>query len=467
VALAAEHFERAEDERAPGAYLRAADTLAADFQWPQALALVERGLKLVPEGGPVFALRLGRARLLLEVGRIAEAIEASGAAIDAARSGADRARGLIAMASGLRLVDRQSEGLALLEEAEPLARNAGLILELSRLHGLRGNLLFGVGKPIACLQEHERALELARQAGSAEDEVAALGGIGDAVYAQGRVRSAGQAFARCVALAHEQGFLRVEASYLTMVGWCTLYSMDVRGSLQAARDAIALAGRIMHRRAEMMARAQLAMVDGWVRGNWRQAGAQLDLALEIARAMGTLRFEAMTWLFRAMLALRGGDIEAARQHIERMHAIVREIGEGGMAFFGPQLLGFQARVEPDPARRRALLQQGESTLAGGAVSHSHFLFCESAIQTSLDAGDADEAERFCAMLEHYTVAEPFAWSEFVVARGRALVRCARGENGVELVAELQALRARALEAEGMMFVPHLDAALARLDSAAG
>ena len=459
VALAAEHYELAEDVRATAAYLRAAETMAAGFQYTQSLALVERGLRLVRAQDAGFPLKLARARLLLETGRVADAIEASSMAMDAAQSGAERALGLIAMASGMRIVDRPAEGLALLAQAQPLAEQAGLTLELSRLHGLRGNLLFGVGRSVECLHEHERALDLARQAGSAEAEVAALGGVGDAVFAQGRVRSALEAFTRCVALAREQGFLRVEVSYLTMVGWSSYYMLDVRGSVAACHSAITLAGRIMHRRSEMMARSELAMVDGWVRGNLREAGEQLDIALGIARALGTSRFEGINWLYRSLLAIRAGDHIAAREHLETTKRVG---GEGGMAFFGAQLFGIQARIETDPAARRAALAQGEAMVAAGTMSHGYFMFCESAIQTSLDTGELGEAERYCAMLERFTAAEPFPWADFVVARGRALVRCARGETGAALVAELQSLRQQALAAEATVYLPHLEAALQRL-----
>ena len=58
----------------------------------------------------------------------------------------------------MRLNDRIAEGLAALDEAEPLATAAALPLELSRLHHLRGNLLFPLGRDADCVREHELAL---------------------------------------------------------------------------------------------------------------------------------------------------------------------------------------------------------------------------------------------------------------------------------------------------------------------
>ena len=110
VALAAEHFERAEDARATAAYLRASELLANVFHYAQALELVESGLRHAENRQPTFPLKLARSRLLLEIGRSAEATSAGAVAVKAARRGAEHALGLFTMASGIRIVDRPDEG---------------------------------------------------------------------------------------------------------------------------------------------------------------------------------------------------------------------------------------------------------------------------------------------------------------------------------------------------------------------
>ena len=459
VALAAEHFERAEDARAMTAYLRASVATAAEFHYAQALDLVERGLRLAGDSDQSFALKLARARLLLEIGRSDEAITAGQGAVEAARNGGERALGLITMASGMRIVDRPQEGLEVLAQAQPLAEQAGLTLELSRLHELRGNLLFALGKTIECQHEHERALELARQAGSAEAEVAALGGIGDACYAQGRIRTGYKLVKQSVELAQRQGFLRVEVAYLPMLGWSSLYMMDGRGAVETARKVLKLATRISSRRSELMARGQLALVDGWVRGNWREMTSQLGAGLDLARAIGSPRFEAMAWFMRSLLAIRANDFLLARQSLDTAFAVA---GERGMFFSGPQLYGTLARIETDPVARRAALAKGEELLAGGHLSLNYCVFYDAAIQVSLDAGEWDEAERYCALMEAYAAPEPFPWADFVVARGRAIGRAGRGETGTALVAELRSLRQQAVHAESDIHVPGIEAVLERL-----
>ena len=74
--LAAEHFDRAEDPRAAAAYLTAGNAVAAQFRHAAALALIERGLALAATHEIRFALLMARGRLMLELGRSAEAIEA-------------------------------------------------------------------------------------------------------------------------------------------------------------------------------------------------------------------------------------------------------------------------------------------------------------------------------------------------------------------------------------------------------
>ncbi len=460
VALAAEHFERAEDGRATQAYLRASEVMAARYHYADALVLVDRGLKLVGDQDTGFSLKLARARLLLETGRAADAIEAGAVAVAAARSGAERGLGLMAIASGKRIVDRPAEGLALLEEAQPLVEQAGLTLELSRLHELRGNLLFTVGRTIECQHAHELSLELALQVGSAEAEAAALGGIGDACFAQGRIRSAHAMVSRCIALAREKGLLRVEVAYLQVLGWCCLYLMDVRGSVEATRGALALAMRVANRRGELMARGQQALVNGWVVGNWRPVLDEFDVGLNIARALGSPRFEAMSWYMRGLVALRSGDRDAARQHL---NAAFHAAGERGMPFVGPQLYATLARLETDAGAQRQALDKGEAMLdAGAGLSLNHFVFLEAAIHVCLGARQWDEAERYCKRLEAFCAPEPFPWADFIVARGRALGRAGQGESGPGLAALLQALRRQAAESESNIHLPDLDAALARL-----
>jgi len=435
VALAAEHFERAEDVRAAGAYLQASDQQSRQYHYSEALALVDRALALPDAGDAGFGLRLARARLLLEIGHANASIAAAGAAIDAARSDGDRALGLIAMASGMRIVDRMAEGLELLQEAQPLAERAGLVLDLSHLHELRGNLLFTQGRSDDCRQAHEQALALAREAGSAEAECAALGGLGDASYSSGNVLRGAGLIQQCVDMAREQGFLKVEMAYLPMVSWSMYYMLELPQALAVSERAITLAGRVHNPRAEMLARAQMVMVDGCIRGNHQQAMAHVDRALELAQMMGSRRFEAITWFFRSLLVMRGGDIAGARAHLATAFNMIGE----GMSFLGAQLYGLKGLLAEDASELHDALAAGEDLLAQGALSHNYFVYYDFAIQACIGVARWDEALRYCGALDTYTAAGPFPWATFICARGRALIRHGKGDRSAELLAELRRL----------------------------
>ena len=64
------------------------------------------------------------------------------------------------------------------------------------------------------------------------------------------------------------------------------------------------------------------------------------------------------------------------------------------------------------------------------------------------------AERFADVLADYTAAEKLPWSDFFIARGRALAAFGRGERGAALATEMSRLHD---EAERAGFIPQLDA----------
>jgi len=457
LALAAEHFDRAEDERAARAYLAASDALAAQFRYQAALPLAERGLAVAAERGSRFLLSMARAQLLIELGRTTDAIDACRAALDCAGDGGERARALIASAAAMRLNDRIAEGLAALDAAEPLTEEAGLSLELARLHHLRGNLLFPLGRHVECLREHEQALAIAREAGSLEAEVAALGGMGDGYYLKGRMRSAHGQFESCVALARRHGFGRPEIANLPMVGWCAIHLLELGQAAATAEEAIELARRASQPRAELLARSLLAWVDGIMRDRRASAQEQIAAALELVRQLGAKRFEAQNLGIRAVVLARSGERDRAREVAAEALAIARAYATGQ---FGPSAIGICALVGDDPEERLQLLAEGEAQLARGCTSHNHVWLRELAIDTALELRDWNIVEQSCASLVAYTADEPLPRSDFTVARARALVRFERDDRGNELRAELARLDRIAADAELTVQREAISAALA-------
>ena len=73
-----------------------------------------------------------------------------------------------------------------------------------------------------------------------------------------------------------------------------------------------------------------------------------------------------------------------------------------------------------PTARQEALKEAEELLRAGAVSHNHLLFPRDAIEAYLEAGDWEGVERSAAGLAQYTRSEPLPFSNFYVARARAL-----------------------------------------------
>ena len=136
--------------------------------------------------------------------------------------------GLIAV---LRIADSHDEALAELVRAESLAAQNSRMVELSRIHHLRGNIYFPLGKVDQCLAEHQAACKYAREAHSTEDEARALGGLADAYFMRGRMRSAHEHVERCVELCRAHGFVTIEAANLPLRAVTLIVCSALYGSI--------------------------------------------------------------------------------------------------------------------------------------------------------------------------------------------------------------------------------------------
>jgi class 3 adenylate cyclase/tetratricopeptide (TPR) repeat protein len=434
-ALAAEHYDLAGDEAAPRAYLAASEQEAARYRYERALALATRGLELATVAADRSGLLAMRARVLLDLGRAADALAAWREVLAAETDEPLRCRALIGMAACMRIVERVSDGLATLAEAESLARAHGLHLELSRIHHLRGNLHFGAGRADDCLREHRAALASALDSGSPEAEANALGGLGDAHYMRGQMRSARDQFARCVALAQQHGLGRIEVANLHMVGWSAYFLMQVDDALAVVVRALELARAVSHRRGEMIAEAGIGLLAGWCKGDVAPAGQHLQHALETSRMLGAGRFEGEVRVLLAMLALRRGDREEARVLATDALACCRR---HGMDFFGPIALGLCARLGAEDGERRQLNDEAVAWLDAGAVGHCHVEFAAMALEGAIERHAWDEVDHYCSRLEAFATAEELPLGNFVVRRARALSARALGNGDATGIAALAA-----------------------------
>jgi class 3 adenylate cyclase/tetratricopeptide (TPR) repeat protein len=426
-ALYAGHLDRADDPAAPGAYLAAARGQASAYHYERALGSVARGLALAKDANDRWALTCFHGELLHDRGDISASMEAYRAALDLAPGDVERVPAWIGLASGMRMTDAYDDALEALDRAEAVAARQGLSLELSRIHHLRGNLYFPMGNLDGCLEQHGRALDFAREAGSPECEARAFGGLADAEYARGRMRTANGHFQQCM----------------------------VRDSLEDFLGAIEAAARVNHQRAELI---------GYLCGHyWALETGDLPLLNEyteraaiLVKRLGARRFETDCLHYRSRGYVMDGRRAEALDLLREAVAISRETG---IAYSGPRILGQLALTTDDPDERKRAIEEGESILRSGAVAHNHFWFYRDVMEAALNLEDWNSAESYAQALEDFTRAEPLPWSDFFIARSRALAAFGRGGRDAATIDELRRLHDEAERIGFMTALSEIEAAL--------
>lgn len=436
--LRAEHLDQAESPQAAEAYREAAEAQAAAYRYDRALALIERGLVSTNDAGDRSRLTCLKGDLLLDSGDSKSALEAYTAARDGAVDEIERCRAEIGFAAVMRIVDRYDEAFAALERTEPVAEANGLHLELAKIHHLRGNLYFPLGKIERCEEAHAKALACARVAGSPEWEAQALGGLADAGYAAGRHATVDRHLVELVTLCQRHGFGRIEVAYLSQRGGggTKFYCGELDEALKMGFEAEQRARAVGHDRAEIIAQSS-CYISLYAMGRMTQALAHIDRAKELIEKIGAKRFMARCLQFQGKIALWRGHQAEALETFRDAIAISRETG---IQYAGPSILADIAYATNDEEERRKCLSEGEALLASGSLSHNYFEFYGLGIETSLKVQDWDEAERYARALEDYTHQEPLVLSDLLIARGRALAAAGRGRRDEEIIAEIRSLR---------------------------
>lgn len=230
-----------------------------------------------------------------------------------------------------------------------------------------------------------------------------------------------QPFRALLDLCRTHGFGRIEVANLAMRGATRFYGSEVGAAIEDARAAADLAVRLGNRRAEAIARN----ISGYLlyyAAEYEAARAEAEQGIALARSLGSKRFEVKSLLNLGMALFGLSQPEAAEQALDEAYAIA----EGSrIDLWSAWVLGALARVTRNPERRRWALAQGESLLAKGGVGHSYLHFYQLATEAALAQRDWGEAERYAGLLDEYTRAERLPWSDFFVARARALARYGR------------------------------------------
>ncbi|MEI5996571.1 AAA family ATPase [Paraburkholderia bengalensis] len=458
--LRAQHLDRAEDERAPQACLEAALALRAAHFTESALHLIERGLRIAHTPQETHALTCFKGELQSDLGDIAASIATYRSAVDAAPDDASRCIAQLGLAEGLRVSEGLSEALALLDAAQQIAEREDRATELARVHHLRGNILFPLGRIDDCRIEHERGLAYAQRLGLPEAEARALGGLADAAYAQGRMRTAFEHFSRCVALSREHGFGRIEVANRSMQGFSRIYLNEAR---EARADAVAAsreASLVGQPRAQMLCET-LGAFACYEMGDAHATRVHLEQEMLLIRQLGARRFGAQNLEMQGRVLLVSGQHEEAARVLRESLALCREVG---MQFSAPKALSALSRAVEDDAERVRMLDEGAELLRRGAVGHNHLWFYRDAIDAMLSARDPARARRYVEALEQYTRAEPLPWAQLFAARGRALAAALDDCADEALLAELRRVRQALAAAAFDGARREVDAALAAIET---
>jgi hypothetical protein len=236
-----------------------------------------------------------------------------------------------------------------------------------------------------------------------------------------------------------------------------MYSCEWDAALAHVEEQLRIARRLALPHSEVFALESVAILH-LQRGENEQAAAAARAGLDLAREVGSRRYEAILLWVLGELSMRSGDRDGAAAHFAEGRAIMQATGIGG--FIGAPLCAGEAKVAFDPPAACRALAEGEDWLARGSIGHCHYWYRADAIDVALALADHDLALHHCAALEAYAAAEPLPWSDFHVARGRAMVAFDRLPDEAGRAA-LAALREQAVTLGFKSALPQIDAALRR------
>jgi class 3 adenylate cyclase/tetratricopeptide (TPR) repeat protein len=352
------------------------------------------------------------------------------------------------LVASMRIVDRHREAQAVLDRAEEIATALGETRELSRIHYHRGSIFFPTGNIDGCLEHHERARKLARDAGSPEDEARALSGLGDAYFLRGRVLTAEKHFDQCIGLCRHNGFPAIEGVNLSMRGHMRLYLNRLPEALEDCEAAVEAARETGNRRTEMVARGSCLGKVLYEMADMDRAEAEFRRALDLARELGSIRYIPLYLAYLAKTRFFLGDRKAAMDLADEAVTINRDTG---ITYTNSLALGALALVTDDAGVRDACLTEGMRLLHRDCPSHNYLWFLRDAMDACLQAANWDGVEEYARALAEFTRPEPLPWSDFHIARCRALADRGNGRKS-----DIESLRKEAERLDLRLVLPSLE-----------
>jgi class 3 adenylate cyclase/tetratricopeptide (TPR) repeat protein len=425
--LYAWHLGMAGDSTAPLAYLNAAQAQAGAHRYDSVVELCTSGLALSPARETAFCLLALLGEAQIEANQASASIETFESALKIAEGSTERARALMGLAAGMRVVDRLGDAVDRINLALELATRDEDHLLLAKSYFLKGNLEWAKGNFGQCIANHQASLTHAKAAGSTELEVQALGGLGDANYLRGHMLTANQHFVECLKGAEESGLRRIYAANRPMLAWCAVYRGKLDETWEHALEAREVARAISHKRAEIIALNALVLV-ARERGDISSILDYTEAGKALTKELGSPRFQAMVLLSRSWAYLIEGRNDKARECLQT----ALDLAKDAMMFIGPWIMGGLALAADSPRERKLWVERGLEILQKGAVSHNYIFFHSDVINACLNDADWNGMKLHADMLAHYTVDEPLPWANFMVERAHWVIRTKGKGNDQEM-----------------------------------
>jgi DNA-binding SARP family transcriptional activator len=440
--LYAQHLDRASDARAAAAYLAAAEAQRRVGNLERADAACVRGLGLAEAPQERLALALLHGEVLCDLGRLQEALHAFEAAARAAPDPFGRAHAALGSAAALRVLDRAEDALAALASAERFIDPSRDLALLSKLHYLRGSVLFPMGDAAQSLRSQQLALQAAHGAGSALAEARALSGIADAHYVAGRLDLARAWFQRCEHSAIKAGALDLELSSQGMLALIEMHAANLRGPTSTCLELAERARAAGALRCEVLNAASAAWGSVML-GEFREALQHGTRTAEIAARIGAQRFEALGLSYAGIAR---ASLEPDSVHPRDFARALELAHASGPGFAGVAVYAAMVSAERNPEAVKALLREADGMLAS-TLNIMRPLFVHRALIAALDIGDHERAQRYADTLQAEDVTAPSALCSLLADYARLLAAWSRGQRGRELKTELDALRQRLVRAD--------------------
>lgn len=152
-----------------------------------------------------------------------------------------------------------------------------------------------------------------------------------------------------------------------------------------------------------------------------------------------------------------GERDRAQEILEQAVA-----NEAALAFVGGWSSGMLSVVTDDPETRKRALRSGKELLSKGSNGANNLHFYRHAMHACWQSAMWEELDQFAQALEDYTRDEPLPWSDYIIARGRALASVGRGERHDSITQDLTGLLGQANRMGYKASVPAIEEALARL-----